>query len=364
MSLFSRLLNLNTGSIPLEDFFTELVAYLFSTDQKILYDWLKEINLLDTNTCFDAHISTQREFKPLEGHGSASRPDISIELVDINNRSVIFIESKVGSQEGCKQLSRYAEILDELPGFQHKILLYITRGFDPKDKKVVFNNIPESTVQFKQFRWHQFYRFLQLRTDTMLVREIITFMDKYRMAHNNQFSSVDVIALANFTKSLNLMEETMWGEVSQQFGKVLGTVRNKLTALTQLQGHGRYLMTSFMPTGWWCGLGFTLKTSSLTDYPTVCLILEVNPTSSRRAEIIEAMKDICKQYGWKGYELDTANSWAKIVREKSLQNFLSGEDHISAVKNFFLQAIDELEQIKSQYPTLPWRATQDTDITT
>jgi hypothetical protein len=242
MSLFSRLLNLNTGSMPLEDFFTELVAYLFNTDKEILYDWLKEINLLDTNTCFDAHISTQREFKPLEGHCSASRPDISIELGDVNSRSIIFIESKIGSQEGYKQLSRYAEILDGLPDFQHKILLYITRDFDPKDKVVILKNIPESTVRFQQFRWHQFYRFLQLRTDTVLVREITTFMDEYRMAHNNQFSAVDVIALANFTKSLNLMEETMWGEVSQQFEQVLGAVRQRATALTQLQVHGRYLM--------------------------------------------------------------------------------------------------------------------------
>lgn len=38
MSLFSRLLNLNTGSIPLEDFFTELVAYLLGKNKEILYD--------------------------------------------------------------------------------------------------------------------------------------------------------------------------------------------------------------------------------------------------------------------------------------------------------------------------------------
>ena len=36
MSLFSRLLKLHAGSIPLEDFFTELVAHLFSTNKEIL----------------------------------------------------------------------------------------------------------------------------------------------------------------------------------------------------------------------------------------------------------------------------------------------------------------------------------------
>jgi hypothetical protein len=359
VALFSRLLNLNTGSIPLEDFFTELVAYLFSTDKEILYSWLKNLNLLDINIYLDAYVSTQREFEPLDDHRLASRPDILIELVDTKSRSIIFVESKIGSQEGYEQLSRYAEILHGISGFQHKFLLYITRDFDPKDRANIFKNISQSTVQFRQLRWHQFYRFLKSQADTMLVQEIVTFMDEYRMAHNNQFSSIDVIALANFTKSLKLMEETMWGEVSQRFEKVLGAIKQKSTALTQIQWHGRYLMTASMPSGrWWCGLGFILKTSHLTDYPIVRLVLEVDPNSPRRAEIIETMKDICEQYGWRGYNLDSSKDWAGIVRDKSLQDFLSEEDHVVAIKRFFLQALDELEKIKDQYSKLPWVAIQ------
>ncbi|MBD2080399.1 PD-(D/E)XK nuclease family protein [Leptolyngbya sp. FACHB-17] len=360
MSLFSRLLHLNTGSIPLEDFFTELVAYLFSKNQEILYAWLEDLNLLDTNTYLDVHISTQREFEPLDGHLLGGRPDLLIELVDNRSSSLIFIESKIASQEGYEQLSRYAEILHKLPGFHKKILLYITRDFEPKDKTVIFKNIPDSIVHFKQLRWHQFHRFLQSYTGTILVQEVIEFMNEHQMAHNNQFSSIDVIALANFTKSLKLMEEAMWGEVSQRFEKVLGAIKRQNAALTQMQLHGRYLMTADMPSGkWWCGLGFILKTSSLTDYPTVRLMLEVAPSSNRRIEIIDAMKDIYKQYNWQGYGLNDAKAWSGIAREKSLQDFLSEEDHIAAIKQFFLQTLEELEKIKNEYSNLPWGAIQD-----
>ncbi|HEY9664092.1 MAG TPA: hypothetical protein V6C65_37045, partial [Allocoleopsis sp.] len=62
MALFSRLLNLNTGNIPLEDFFTELVAYLFSVNKEILYAWLKDLSLLDTNAALESYVSTQTEF--------------------------------------------------------------------------------------------------------------------------------------------------------------------------------------------------------------------------------------------------------------------------------------------------------------
>lgn len=359
MSLFSRLLNLNTGSIPLEDFFTELVAYLFSKNKEILYAWLKDLNLFDTSTDLNAYISTQREFEPLDGHFAGSRPDLLIEMHDGRSRSIIFIESKIASQEGYEQLSRYAEILNKLPGFHQKFLLYITRDFEPKDYAVIFKNIPNSIVQFKQLRWHQFHRFLQSYASTMLVQEVIEFMNEHQMAHNNQFSSIDLITLSNFTKSLKLMEEAMWGEVSQRFEQVLGTIKRQNNAFRELQYHGRYLMTAEMPNKWWCGLGFILRTTSPTDYPTIRLMLEVNPKSNCRAEIIEVMKDICKQHNWQGYGLNDANAWSSIFQERSLQSFLSEEDHIAAIKQFFLQTLDELEKIRNEYSQLPWGAIQE-----
>jgi hypothetical protein len=357
MSLFSRLLNLNTSSIPLEDFFTEVVAYLFSTNKEILYAWLEHLNLLDTNPYLDVHISTQQAFEPLDSHLAGSRPDILIELVDESNHDIIFIESKIGSQEGDEQLSRYADILYKLPGFRHKFLVYITRDFELKDESIVLKGIPKSNVQFKQLRWHQFYQFLQSHVDIMLVKEITKFMQEYRMAHNNQFSSVDVLALTNFTKALKLMEETMWGKVSQRFKEVVGAIKQRSTALTEVQRHERYLMSASMPSGrWWCGLGFLLKTSNLADYPTVRLMLEVDPNSQHRAEIIHAMKDICNQFGWQGYGLNESKVWSGIVREKSLRDFLSQEDHIAAIEEFFLQALNELDEIKRKHSQLPWRA--------
>ena len=276
MALFSRLLKLNTGSIPLEDFFTELVAYLFGTNKEILYAWLKHSSLLDSSTYLAAHVSTQQAFDPLDWHLSGSRPDILIEIGDDNSRDIIFIESKIGSQEGINQLKNYADILHGLPNFRNKLLVYITRDFEPKNPAIIFQKIPESNVQFRQLRWHEFYRFLKLQANTMLVQEIITFMQEYDMAHNNQFSSVDVITLANFTKSLKLMDQIIWGGVvSQRFKEVLGAITRPL--LTEVQRDERYSIRAWKPEELYCGLGFDLQTSSLTDYPKVFLRLDVPP---------------------------------------------------------------------------------------
>ena len=366
MSLFSRLLNLHAnGSKPLEDFFTELVAYLFNTNKDILYAWLEHIDPKANYS--EAHISTQQYFEPLPHHNNVgSRPDIVIELLDGNTRDIIFIESKVGAKTGYKQLERYADILNELPGYRHKSLLYVTRDFDPKDEKVdVFVNIHTTNLRFQQLQWHQFHRFLKSQPDLTLVREITLFMERYQMAHNNQFSSIDVIALANFTKSLKLMEKTMWGEVSKKFKEVLGSVKKPTTALTELQRHGRYLMTIQMNDKWWCGLGFILKTSNSTDYPTVLLMLEVDPNSQRRTEIICAMKVICEQgnqFGWQGYNLSNPNAWSGIFIEKNLKYFLTEQDHVLAVRDFFLKTLDELTKIQNKYSDLPWKVIAEPEI--
>ena len=327
MSLFNRLLKLHNASIPLEDFFIELVAHLFSTNKEILYAWLKYLYLLDIDPD-GAHISTQQTYERLSHHFSDSRPDIIIELVDGTDRDIIFIESKIGSSEGSNQLQRYAEILDKLPDFRNKYLIYITRDFEPKERGTIFQEIPESNVCFKQARWHKFYQFLKAQLDTMLVKEIIDFMQEHHMAHNNQFSSIDVIALANFTKSLKLIEQSMWGEVSQRFNQVLGSMLSRAMTRAGLHNNERYLMYSRMSDKWWCGLGFMLDTSNSNDYPTVYLTLEVDPKSQSREKIIAAMKDICsKRPGWKGYDLDNSKAWSRIVLGRSLQSFLSEDDH-------------------------------------
>ena len=105
---------------------------------------------------------------------------------------------------------------------------------------------------------------------------------------------------------------------------------------------------------WWCGLGFMLNTSTSTDYPTVYLTLEVEPKSPHQLEIIKAMKEICKQPELKGYELDDLKAYSRIFFERSLQSFLGEEDQVAAIQKFFLDALDELSKIKSQYPHLPW----------
>lgn len=72
------------------------------------------------------------------------------------------------------------------------------------------------------------------------------------------------------------------------------------------------------------------------------------------------MSRIALRDGWEGHSLDDLTEWSDVRREKSLDNVLSEEDHIAAVKRFFVESIhqlrEELTAFKKERPDLSWAA--------
>ncbi|MEH2389388.1 MAG: PD-(D/E)XK nuclease family protein [Nostoc sp.] len=361
MSLFTNLLNLHSGSKPREDFFTEIVAYFLSLNNDILLGWLKHHSIISDDNYSSIKISTQQEHQALAIHTEDSRLDIAVELSTGLSTDIIFIESKIGSTEGWRQLEKYAEILSNLPNVRHRILIYITRDYDPKEeiKTPAFNLEPK--VSFYQLRWHQFYARLQQHATDILAQEILIFMRNNKMSQNNQFSSVDLLTMVNFNKTLNLMESTLNEEVQQKFKLAFGGVIKGAASRTQWKWEERYIIyTHLSPSTWdlWCGLGYLgLNPSNLTDYPYLGILLHVSPRFGQRSKIIESMQKIIndKPNIWTPINLKVLPAWSGIFYRKSLQEFLSEKDQLSAIKLFFQESIKELKTVQEQYFDFPWK---------
>ncbi|MCC5657885.1 PD-(D/E)XK nuclease family protein [Nostoc sp. XA010] len=361
MSLFTNLLNLHSPSKPREDFFTEIVAYFLSLNNDILLGWLKHHSIISDDNYSSIKISTQQEHKGLERHTEDSRLDIVVELSTGLSTDVIFIESKIGAKDGNNALKKYADILSNLPNIRHRILIYITRDYDSKEeiKTPAFNLEPK--VSFYQLRWHQFYAYLQQYATDILVQEILIFMRKNGMSHTNQFSSVDLLTMVNFNKTLNLMESTLNEEVQAKFIASFGGVIKGAASRTQWKWDERYIIyTHFSPSTWdfWCGLGyFDLNPSNLTDYPYLGIFLQVSHKFAQRPKIIESMQKIIndKPNLWTPSNLKVLPAWSGIFYRKSLQEFLSEKDQLSAIKLFFQESIKELKTVQEQYFDFPWK---------
>ncbi len=357
-SLFDSLLHLKIREgdrIPLEDFFTEVFAYLLKTHPNILSDFIKHFSIASVIDLEQVYVSTQESFDTLPEHTSSSRPDIFIELVSGNQKHIIFIESKIGSVEGWDQLKRYAEHLNEFKNIKLGILVYITRDYEPKNSGDILENCVTERIHFLQIRWYRVFDLLKKYKDDFLVDEIIRFMEVNDMSQNRQFSAVDILALTNFPRIKSIMDETIRENVYEEFKKIVGTVNDN--ALIQLKKHNRYIITSGQNQGMWIGLGYWIDPSIMSNYPDIGVIIEIDPRSDIRDEVLKAMSEIAHSNPdkWRTYNVNETKAWAGITQRKPLHYFMSGEDHVALVKEYFLGTLKDICSIKEMYPNFPWK---------
>ncbi|TVP64993.1 MAG: hypothetical protein EA343_04220 [Nodularia sp. (in: Bacteria)] len=355
MSLFTNLLNLHSANKPLEDFFTEIIAYFLDINQDILIAWLKHESIIGDEKEININILTQESYQPLKHHHSGSKPDIVIKLEHDTQTDIIFIESKIGSTEGWEQLERYAEILSSLSYPQQRTLIYITRDYEPKEE--IQKLLPN--VNFFQLRWYQFYSFLKKYETDTLAKEILKFMEFHRMSHTNQLSSVDLLTMVNFKKTFNFMKATISEEVEKEFNIVFDNVIRGTRSMTLWIEDSNYIIyTNLYPNAnFWCGLGyFNLNPDNLTEYPNLGICLGVSDKFKERLKFIQTMQEIVKKYPdkWTPHNLTIAPAWSSISYRKSLTDFLSQEDQLSVIKSFFIESIHELQKIQP-YFDFPWK---------
>ncbi|ABE51264.1 PD-(D/E)XK nuclease family protein [Methanococcoides burtonii] len=361
MSIFDRLLQLNPNQIPLEDFFTEIFTFVLENEQSFFLSFLTHFKITEAIEPI-ATIWTQQTYKALDYHFSDSRPDICIEINNASHNELIFVESKIGSSEGYDQLKRYAEQLDQLNHFGKKKLVYITRDHENKDENKIFagcNN--EDELYFIQIRWYEIYNFLstyykQTDSEDILIRETLNFMEEHNMATNNCFNTIDILALTNFRKVQQMMDETIYGIVSDKFETEIGKVSQRASCLTQLRDFNRYVCVRYNQNYRFnVLLGYWIDTKNITSYPSYGICLEVSPTCEQRKEIIEFMNELAGQSdGWETVNHNSSKSWARVMKLSKIDTILGLENHIQLIQNNYIDLLNEVTSFKETYPDLPW----------
>ncbi|AIQ62446.1 hypothetical protein PSTEL_04305 [Paenibacillus stellifer] len=141
-SVFSRLFRVlnSSNSHPHEDFLTEVFAE-FLCNQETMIDFIGNVLEIPVQEVKHSSIQTQVTFPALPHHQTDSRPDMVIRFYEGQKPYVLFIESKLGSQEGTDQLSRYADHLSVLANQGKKYyLIYLTQYADEKDASLILEN--------------------------------------------------------------------------------------------------------------------------------------------------------------------------------------------------------------------------------
>jgi len=336
-------LKIKHSNNPTEDFVTEIFAYILKNDEVLLKDFIKKFKIGQIEDLNESTIKTQVTYSKLKNHKHDSIPDVSI----YGNNLIVFIECKINAYEGDDQLARYADHLDN---FNSKgVLVYLTRDFDPKSKEVVLRNCKKDT-NFLQIRWYEIFNFLKKKKKkNLFITEFLKFMKEMNLANNNQYTPTDLIALNNFSRVRKMMDDTMYGEVSNKFIKLIGKISTHAKGMTQLRNHDRYIFDSHHAGGFQFLLGYWLNSFNDHEYPEVKLVIEVGPNWDNRKVVVPKLKKIISQeeYSeWGSYALGSPSSWAGIYVSRSLKSFLHSEDHIESIKKFFLSELDRFNQAK------------------
>jgi hypothetical protein len=219
-----------------------------------------------------------------------------------------------------------------------KMLVYITRGYDPKDSGEILFGLSED-ISFKQLRWHDFYRFLQTVEKDALVEEVMAFMEEQGMARSYRFSATDLVTLSGMPRVFDIMYETLGGEVKVELEALAGnkTMRESVS-LDGVRRHGRYVTLAALHGKWnlFCYVGYQMRTQGdspgdlrIPDgYPAVFISLEAQPEAVAREASIVAMRKITLNEGWEAYNIDNPAGWGRCqMRKKPCQFPLRGRPH-------------------------------------
>lgn len=365
MSLFTNLLKLYPVPRRTEDFFTEIIVHLFNDQKDLAVAWLGNIGAISLKevqsyTSFSA--TSQKAYAGLDHHTNDSRPDIVIQLNSQDQKTLIFIESKIGSTQNPSQLTNYAEILCQESDFDRKVLVYITRSFEAVDD--FHENTQASSllqnIKFIQTRWYLFYRFINSQQEDYLIREIKSFMREEKMNQDNQFSAVDILAMSNFRHTFSIVEETLSGEVDKMLREVFPMVKMssildmykhlriwpRLARHIYFNGHDFNLMIGY----------FGLSPESELLYPDVKICLQVHRSSDFGQEAFAILEKIAQdtKNPWQSAWSSEIGEWPHIHIRKSLQDFLGEKDQVKEIQTFFLEGIDQILKLKEDYSELPW----------
>lgn len=354
--LFNRLLKLYPSPVPEEDYFTEMIAWLWEKYQPLFYSWLKEcLHLEKTYSAYQ--IKTQVDFSKLEGHATSSRPDFLIFLYEDQEQDVIMLESKLGAIEGYEQLPRYADHLSNaFPEARNRYLVYISRSFDPKDSRYILRNL-KANIEFKQTRWFEFYELLLKHPSDPLLDELMQFMKEKRMATITKITPSVLMAINAYPDVYNFFHLVLDDEVCAKFTEIVGVKpRNEANRLWNVAERRRYLLIGDLSEHQLFYTGFVMPDIP-EKFASIKAWFEIRPSDpnwERHVQIIRKVINDTTDYSfkWTGYNLDQPKTHAGMSLEASFEEILIETDHVLALKRKFLVFFNEYSRILNDYPGL------------
>jgi len=364
MGLFRNLRSLfSANRFPVEDFHTEVVAQVLENCPKLTEAWLLSLGAILPDELESIQILTQVELPRLEGHLAGSRLDLVISCNGKLGRQIVIVESKVLSQEGKLQLQRYADHLARMAlhmEVTRGALVFITRDFEIFDTPVLLQQCKK--LSFVHTRWFHFYHELCVfENSDALIKQLKLLMEDNNMNTKNTFDAANILCLQHWHTTKSLMDETIAGEVNSCGQEILAMSGSPRKAIIQLRNFNRYVLAFYVgeERDLECLVGYWLEETQIW---VGCMMLS-NPTASSRIKVISEFQAFLKSNSelWEHDSFDDPQAWASVYRGKYISHFSPAKDQVRAIKDYFLEILEDVRCFRDATPNLPWKQTAPTE---
>lgn len=332
--LLNQLLKLykkHRTNTPLEDFTTEALVGVLNIEQEVKQAFIEDFLHLKIQ---DYHIKSQVKYSLKDD------TDCIVDLVIEGENNICFIENKVNSNEGYRQIERYGKVLDNYSknGFQTS-LIYCTKY--PEKKEYGLHN-------FKQIHWHQIAKFLKKYNSNNLVQEFIIFLTTNDMALDTTMNTKNYLTIENIQNTLNILnsylekekpvfEETFITETKVSDGRTMSQILN----------HNRliYYYKDIIANGGWS----EIKYGILLNEPSIYVGIYVDKSNYDFDNLREALNETKVPF-----EIHEYNKGISFLLKKSISRYLNDENGELEISEWYKNAFMRFASFIREKNYLDW----------
>ncbi|MNJ85847.1 hypothetical protein D3C87_33270 [compost metagenome] len=332
-----RLYKSNRLKSPLEDFTTEVFAGILKFDPSLLNDFCVDFLGLQKEPFV---LRTQVKY-PLKND-----IDCIVDMVIESQNQVCFIENKVDSKEGFRQLERYSKVLDKLQSQgKSTYLVFCTKNAEEK-------TITEH--QFKQIRWFQVAKFVEKHpSESAIKKDFLLFLKLKKMSQDLTITKTNTFVTENIFETIHLINGHL-DRIKPSFEKAFNKNGAKKISdgfnITQILKHKRLIyyfkeILGNTPDGW-SEIKYGFQLNSLKIY---CGIW-IDHQNSKHNDLKQHILKNESVFGL----IDLPNGFALELSE-SLATYLDDPDGDERILNWFKEAFGKFQKLIEDTKDLSWK---------
>ncbi len=330
--MFNQLLKLyrsHSKKTPLEDFTTEILVGLLNIEKEIKNSFISDFLELPSA---EYQLRTQVKYE------LKNDTNCIVDFVIENDDLICFIENKVNSKEGERQLERYGKVLDSYS--KNTKLLYCTKYYDNKEY---------SKHNFTQIRWFEVAKFLNTFNNNSFAIEFIKFLTTHKMAQKLTFSAQDFLTLENLQNILLITNEHL-DRVKPVFQETFKSNKkiSDVRSASQVINHNRliFMFSDIISENGWSEIkyGFQL------DNPSIYVGIWIDKTNNDYENFIKAIEPFKDQF-----LVNKMDIGISIELKKGISTYLNDEQSDTYIADWFKNAFNTFEKLIKETPELNWK---------